>query len=147
MFRIRQCLSLQCLSNGFRQKQTKSAGRIHVSCPVCVECLSNPEWGYTLNSKNPVSAAQETNDANTTVDHPGEGEKEEGSMCCCCTGLACCCDCLCALARGYVKLMQELPPPGKAVLIVITLGLLGLVGFGAGLLVNHLTKWYYGDFE
>ena len=65
----------------------------------------------------------------------------------CCLGSACCCDCLCACTRGYVKLMTELPLVGKAVLLGVTVGLLGLVGFGLGLLINHLSKWYYGDFE
>ena len=65
----------------------------------------------------------------------------------CCLGPACCCDCLCACTRGYVRLMTDLPPVGRAVLLGATVGLLGVVGFGLGLLVNHLSKWYYGDFE
>ena len=43
--------------------------------------------------------------------------------------------------------MTDLPPVGRAVLLGATVGLLGVVGFGLGLLVNHLSKWYYGDFE
>ena len=78
--------------------------------------------------------------------NPREEEKGKGGRMCC-LGPACCCDCLCACTRGYVRLMTDLPPVGRAVLLGATVGLLGVVGFGLGLLVNHLSKWYYGDFE
>lgn len=64
----------------------------------------------------------------------------------CCPGLGWCCDCGCALARGYVALMKELPLAGKIVLLLVTLALLVLAGVGVGMLVSKVNDWYYGDF-
>ena len=63
-------------------------------------------------------------------------------MCC-----SCCCDCWCAMLRGYMALMKELPVIGKLVLATATVGVLATVGYGVGMAVNQVTNWYYGDFN